>query len=159
MDASNILAGKDAEKDSDNQLGITNMHSQINTNKSSSDTQMTLRTPKCLTEVQAKPLVKQLLKGIKYLHLRGVVHRDLNPNNVFLHRAPQQWHQPIVNIINSSSELPQDNNQFSGPQTMVDFISQSADPAHVSPTTPLLGTDSITQRRQDISSNLQSVTS
>ena len=38
-----------------------------------------------LTEQEAKPMIAQLIEGIDHLHSHGVVHRDLNPNNVFLH--------------------------------------------------------------------------
>jgi serine/threonine protein kinase len=37
-----------------------------------------------LTEEQAKPLLRQLLSGVKYLHEMGVAHRDLKPENLLL---------------------------------------------------------------------------
>lgn len=35
-------------------------------------------------ELRAKRIVRKIIEGIDYMHERGVVHRDLNPTNVFL---------------------------------------------------------------------------
>jgi len=37
---------------------------------------------KYLSENEAKSIVKQITEGLKYIHSRGVIHRDLNPNNI-----------------------------------------------------------------------------
>ena len=37
---------------------------------------------KCLSEEEAKSITKQICEGIKYIHTRNVIHRDLNPNNI-----------------------------------------------------------------------------
>ena len=39
----------------------------------------------CFSEDEAKPLVRQLLSALQKMHSLGIVHRDLNPNNIFLH--------------------------------------------------------------------------
>ena len=39
----------------------------------------------CFSEGEAKPLVRQLLSALQKMHSLGIVHRDLNPNNIFLH--------------------------------------------------------------------------
>ena len=36
-------------------------------------------------ESEARPLVKQFLSALEKMHRLGIVHRDLNPNNLFLH--------------------------------------------------------------------------
>lgn len=35
-------------------------------------------------EQKAKRLIKHVIEGVNYMHEKGVVHRDLNPTNVFL---------------------------------------------------------------------------
>ena len=42
-----------------------------------------------ITEDEAKPLIRQLLQAISEMHELGIVHRDLNPNNIFLN-FPQE---------------------------------------------------------------------
>lgn len=37
-----------------------------------------------LSEVEAIPIVKQLIKTIFYLQTLGIVHRDLKPDNIML---------------------------------------------------------------------------
>ena len=36
-------------------------------------------------EKVAKPLMRQVLTAVRYMHSVGVCHRDLNPSNVFIH--------------------------------------------------------------------------
>ena len=38
----------------------------------------------CFSEQIAKPLMSQILKAVQCMHSVGVVHRDLNPSNIFL---------------------------------------------------------------------------
>jgi serine/threonine protein kinase len=37
-----------------------------------------------LSEEQTKPIMRQLLQAVDYMHERKVVHRDLNPTNLFV---------------------------------------------------------------------------
>lgn len=37
-----------------------------------------------LSEEESKGYLRQMLEAVKYMHTRGVVHRDMNPTNVFL---------------------------------------------------------------------------
>jgi len=37
---------------------------------------------KCLSENKAKEFTRQIQDGIKYIHSKNVIHRDLNPNNI-----------------------------------------------------------------------------
>jgi serine/threonine protein kinase len=40
-----------------------------------------------IPEDMAKGLLRQILEGVNYMHHNGVVHRDLNPTNVFYEEA------------------------------------------------------------------------
>lgn len=47
--------------------------------------QLTRSRKICLNESEAKPLVRQLITALQKMHSLGIVHRDLNPSNLFLH--------------------------------------------------------------------------
>ena len=47
--------------------------------------QLTLARKTYFEEHEARPLVKQFLNALEKMHRLGIVHRDLNPNNLFLH--------------------------------------------------------------------------
>lgn len=42
------------------------------------------KNDKKLTEADAKRLIKQIMKGAKYLHSNGIIHRDLKPANILI---------------------------------------------------------------------------
>ena len=44
------------------------------------------RGKKGIGEDQAQYFMRELIKGMRYLHDSGVVHRDLKPHNIFLRR-------------------------------------------------------------------------
>jgi serine/threonine protein kinase len=37
-----------------------------------------------ITEEKVKDIMKQLLKGLEYIHSKNVCHRDIKPTNIFL---------------------------------------------------------------------------
>jgi serine/threonine-protein kinase ULK/ATG1 len=37
-----------------------------------------------IDEEEAKNYLKQIMKGIKYLHMNGIIHRDLKPANILM---------------------------------------------------------------------------
>ena len=43
-----------------------------------------LKQRKTLTELEVRYYLSQILKGLKYLYLRNIMHRDLNLNNIFI---------------------------------------------------------------------------
>lgn len=43
-----------------------------------------LQKKKKIEEEEAKNYLKQIMKGIKYLHMNGIIHRDLKPANILM---------------------------------------------------------------------------
>jgi len=59
-------------------------------------------------EHEARPLVLQLLSTIEKMHRMGIVHRDLNPGNIFLHFPeipfPSSPEIDVTNKLGSDAE-------------------------------------------------------
>lgn len=43
-----------------------------------------LQQKRKLPELEAKKLLKQIMRGAKYLHSNGIIHRDLKPANILM---------------------------------------------------------------------------
>jgi serine/threonine protein kinase len=50
-----------------------------------------------LSEEQARPLFRQLVQGLAFLHAAGICHRDVSPENVLVRARARLWcadHRP-----------------------------------------------------------------
>jgi len=52
----------------------------------------------CLSEAQARPIMQQLARGLKFLRSKRIAHRDLKPGNILLHFPVHDNQIPVVKI-------------------------------------------------------------
>lgn len=43
-----------------------------------------LKKKKCLEEIEIKMIAKELLESVKYIHQKGICHRDIKPDNILI---------------------------------------------------------------------------
>eukprot|EP00834_Sanchytrium_tribonematis_P002695 NODE_89_length_21781_cov_0.895836.p4 type:complete len:353 gc:universal NODE_89_length_21781_cov_0.895836:19374-18316(-) len=51
-------------------------------------------------------VIQQILRGLKHIHLRGIAHLDIKPENIFLENVNDEWHAvlgDLENMIKSKS--------------------------------------------------------
>lgn len=77
VDHSNIVKLYDVYQTSNNMYIITQICED-------GDFYHFLQRNKKIDEEEAKKYLKQIMKGIKYLHLNGIIHRDLKPANILM---------------------------------------------------------------------------
>lgn len=58
-----------------------------------------VRSRNKLSEIEAIPIIKQIIKAIKYCQTLGIVHRDLKPDNIMLMDAKDRLSKPVVKIL------------------------------------------------------------
>ncbi|EGC33364.1 hypothetical protein DICPUDRAFT_154592 [Dictyostelium purpureum] len=66
------------------------------------------RDEKPFTETECIAIVKRLLKALKYLHSKGIIHRDLKGANILLNNK----NKPIIIDFGLSYKLPTQGSQF-----------------------------------------------
>lgn len=57
-------------------------------------------------ELDARLLLRQVIRGLKYLHSKGIVHRDLKPENILLTCSPRTAYHRVVLSDFGTSTVP-----------------------------------------------------
>lgn len=57
-------------------------------------------------EFDARIIIRQVVKGLAYLHSKGVVHRDIKPENVLLAFSPQTGCSRVMLADFGASAVP-----------------------------------------------------
>lgn len=42
---------------------------------------------KKVPEKQVASIIKQICDGLKYIHIENIIHRDIKPDNIFIHEV------------------------------------------------------------------------
>ncbi|KAF7550928.1 hypothetical protein G7046_g7860 [Stylonectria norvegica] len=58
-------------------------------------------------EFDSRILVRQIVRGLQYLHTKGIVHRDLKPENILLACSPKMAYHRVVLSDFGTSAVPQ----------------------------------------------------
>lgn len=58
-----------------------------------------------LPEYKTKPLLRGILNGIKYLHERGIIHRDVKPENILFRKSQKENNLNTTTHINFKSNV------------------------------------------------------
>lgn len=58
-------------------------------------------------EFDARIIIRQVVRGLGYLHMKGVVHRDLKPENILLAYSPKiAYHRVLLSDFDTCA-VPQ----------------------------------------------------
>jgi tRNA A-37 threonylcarbamoyl transferase component Bud32 len=69
-----------------------------------------------LPSAQTQIFMESVLRGLGYMHMRGVVHRNLKPDNIFLHRAEDGTE--TLKVLDMGLESLPANSNMAGAATM-----------------------------------------
>lgn len=57
-----------------------------------------------VAEFDARIIIRQVVRGLQYLHKRGIVHRDLKPENILLAYSPKNvYHRVMLSDFGASA--------------------------------------------------------
>lgn len=60
-------------------------------------------------ELDARIIIRQVIRGLQYLHKKGIVHRDLKPENILMAYSPKiSCHRVLLSDFGASA-VPQRN--------------------------------------------------
>lgn len=49
-----------------------------------------------LKEFDCRIIIRQVLRGLSYLHSKGIIHRDLKPENILLAYSPKMAYHRVM---------------------------------------------------------------
>jgi serine/threonine protein kinase len=79
-----------------------------------------------VSEEMAKDVVKKIIESVHYMHSKGVVHRDMNPTNVFIDKTDNDG-KFIVKVLDFNvSKLIDESPSLSSTSTGVDTSTEES---------------------------------
>ena len=55
-------------------------------------------------ELDARVIIRQVVRGLQYLHKKGIIHRDLKPENILLAYSPKiNCHRVLLSDFGASA--------------------------------------------------------
>jgi calcium/calmodulin-dependent protein kinase I len=55
-----------------------------------------------VSEMDARLIMRQIVRGVAYLHSKGIIHRDLKPENVLFATYPKPGHRMLIADLGSA---------------------------------------------------------
>jgi calcium/calmodulin-dependent protein kinase I len=55
-----------------------------------------------VSEMDTRLIMRQVVRGITYLHSKGVIHRDLKPENILFATYPRAGHRIVIADLGSA---------------------------------------------------------
>lgn len=62
-----------------------------------------------VTEFDTRIIMRQVVRGLSYLHSRGIIHRDLKPENILLAYSPKIAYHRVMLSDFATSAVPNRN--------------------------------------------------
>lgn len=70
-----------------------------------------------VSELDTRIILRQVIRGLAYLHRKGIVHRDIKPENILLAYSPKIAYHRIMLSDFGASAVPQRSRMITGAGT------------------------------------------